>query len=71
MFHTCKVHRIPGSRQFLPVESEILGFGIQNLVQGILNTARNFACKIRNPGLWNLEKKIPWKNGIRVLLKTV
>ena len=45
-FAPCKVIRIPESRKFLPVESGILGSGIQNPAFGIQDPAKK---GIQNP----------------------
>jgi len=42
LFAPCKGIRIPESRNFLPVESGILGFGIRNPALGIRNPTKDW-----------------------------
>ena len=69
----CKGIRIPESGKFWPVESGILGLGIQNIAQGIRNPTK----------LWNPVSKFHWQdwnaapgtrnplNGIRMARKGI
>ena len=72
----CKEIHIPESKEFLPVESGILGFEIRNSAQGIRNPTTDwnpeskFHCQRLESSTWNLESGA-WNPGSRTVLDSL